>query len=219
MSNRLTNRAAIPHRLTNALVVAAMLLLLLPQAMLGQATDGPLLWLKFDEATAATSFADSGSASANGTCAGDACPTAGVTGRIGQAAQFDGVNDRVQANLNTPTGPYTLAAWVNFSGAAWENWRTVLEFGDDAPWFGVSPGGQLTLYPVINGGAVPLGQWTHVVYTWSGTENRLYINGQAVAVNTTTPPGGGQGLALGVETNGLARGWVCRMKCASMAAL
>ena len=154
------------------------------------------------EAAGVTTFADSGSAGNNGACTGDACPTAGATGRIGQAAQFDGVNDRVQANLNTPTGPYTLAAWVNFPGAAWGSWRTVLEFGDDAPWFGVSPSGQLTLYPVVTGGAVPLGQWVHVAYTWSGAENRLYLNGQAVAVNNSAPPGGGQGLALALETNG-----------------
>ncbi len=202
MKYRLTNQAVIPNRLTYALVVAAILLMHLPQAVLGQATDGPVLWLKFDEAAGVTTFADSGSAGNNGACTGDACPTAGATGRIGQAAQFDGVNDRVQANLNTPTGPYTLAAWVNFPGAAWGSWRTVLEFGDDAPWFGVSPRGQLTLYPVVTGGAVPLGQWVHVAYTWSGAENRLYLNGQAVAVNNSAPPGGGQGLALALETNG-----------------
>lgn len=204
MRCRFKRGSVLPNPLSHLLVVAVILSLWLPHPVLGQATDGPLLWLKLDEAAGATTFADSGGAGANSACAGDACPTLGVAGRIGQAAQFDGVNDRVQANLNTPAAAYSLAAWVRYTGAAWENWRTVLEFGDDAPWFGVTPSGQLTLYPVITGGAVPLNQWTHVAYTWSGAENRLYLNGQAVAVNNSAPPGGGQGLGLALESNGLS---------------
>ncbi len=77
--------------------------------------------MKFDESAGATTFADSGTAGTNGTCAGDACPTADATGRIGQAVQFDGVDDRIQAGANLPAGSCTLAAWVRFPGAASSN--------------------------------------------------------------------------------------------------
>ncbi len=95
-----------------------------------------------------------------------------------------------------------MAAWVN--GTDWNDWRTVFEFGDDAPWFGVTSGGSLTLYPVIFGGTIPAGTWTHVAYTWTGTENRLYVNGTAVATNQAPPPGNGQGVVLGFEINNIS---------------
>ena len=97
---------------------------------------------------------------------------------------------------------YTLAAWVN--GTDWNDWRTVFEFGDDAPWFGVTSGGSLALYPVIFGGTIPAGTWTHVAYTWTGTENRLYVNGMAVAANQAPPPGNGQGVVMGFEINNIS---------------
>ncbi|MFN8446382.1 MAG: LamG-like jellyroll fold domain-containing protein [Caldilineaceae bacterium] len=202
MKNHLPKHSALSKQLICILLVTTVLMMMLPQALLSQATEGPALWLKFNETAGATSFADSGSGGINGTCGGNACPTAGNAGRLEQAAQFDGVDDRVQVNMNTPVGPYTLAAWVRFTGAAWDSWRTVLEFGDDSPWFGATNTGQLTLYSVITGGSIPVGQWTHIAYSWSGTESRLYVNGQAVAVNTTAPPANGTGLALALETNG-----------------
>ena len=202
MKYRSMPMTGLAHRLGRILLVAAMLVTILPQVAQGQEADGPLLWLKFDENAGATTFADSGSGGANGTCAGDACPTAGATGRVGQAVQFDGTNDRIQAGASTPAGAYTLAAWVRFPGTAWSDWRTLLEFGDDAPWFGVTPSGQITLYPAIFGGSLPLDEWAHVAYRWNGTESRLFVNGQSVAVNNNAPPGGGQGLALAVETGG-----------------
>ncbi|MFO7633863.1 MAG: LamG-like jellyroll fold domain-containing protein [Caldilinea sp.] len=192
--------------MVNLLLVITIFLALLPQPSSAADLPGPTLWLKFDETTGATSFADSGSGATNGSCAAAACPTAGATGRLGQAAQFDGANDRVTVARNAPAGSFTLAAWVRNDAAAWGDWRTIFEFGDDAPWFGVSPNGQLALYPTIFGGSVPLGKWVHVAYTWDGTANRLYIDGKEVQTNTDAPPGGGQGLGVGLEGNG-ASAW------------
>lgn len=202
MADRLATLGVAARHVGRLLLVSAILLTFFPQALLAQEADGPVFWLKFDETTGATTFADSGSAAANGTCDGGACPTAGATGRIGQAAQFDGVDDRVTAAVNTPEGSYTVATWLRFTGTEWVNWRTLVEFGDDAPWFGVTPSGQLTLYPAIFGGSLPKGQWAHAAYVWNGTQSKLFVNGQAVAVNAVAPPGGGQGLALAVETGG-----------------
>ncbi len=190
------------RRYVNLMLILGVLLALLPQAALAQDLPGPVLWLKFDETAGATTFADSSASGANGACAGNACPTAGTTGRLGQAAQFDGANDRVTVARNAPTGAYSLAAWVRNDAASWSDWRTIFEFGDDAPWFGVSPSGQLTLYPVIAGGSMPLGRWVHVAYSWDGTANRLYIDGKEAQTNQTAPPGGGNGLGIGLEGNG-----------------
>lgn len=181
------------------LLVAAFLVFNVPYALHAQATDGPVVWLKFDEAAGATTFADGSTNNNNGTCAGATCPTAGAEGRIGQAAQFDGVDDKIQVNINAPAGAFTLAAWVRNNNATWGAWRTIFEFGDDQPWFGISPNGSLNLYPTISGGSVPLNQWAHVAYTWNGTEGRLFINGQSVNANNTAPTLGGQGLGIGFE--------------------
>ncbi|MCB0152923.1 MAG: hypothetical protein KDE01_35365, partial [Caldilineaceae bacterium] len=136
MADRLATLGVAARHVGRLLLVSAILLTFFPQALLAQEADGPVFWLKFDETTGATTFADSGSAAANGTCDGGACPTAGATGRIGQAVQFDGIDDRVTAAVNTPEGSYTVATWLRFTGTEWVNWRTLVEFGDDAPWFG-----------------------------------------------------------------------------------
>ncbi|MBI3958359.1 MAG: VWA domain-containing protein [Chloroflexi bacterium] len=165
------------------------------------------MWLKFDEAAGATTFADSSGQNNNGSCAGNACPVAGVAGKDGQALQFDGVNDGVRVNLNGPDGLYTLAAWVKFTGT-WRDWNTILEFGSsEDPWFGArSEAGQLALYNFY-GGAVPVGQWVHVAYTYAGAgqaaRSRLYINGKLVQKTDSDPHGkGGQGLSIGMEPDG-----------------
>ena len=192
------------QRLLTLVLIALIGLAGAPQMAQAQTADGPDFWLQFDEAAGATTFVDSSAGTQNATCTGAACPTAGATGRIGQAAQFDGVDDRIAATLDAPTGAYTLTAWVN--GTDWNDWRTVFEFGDDAPWFGVSHGGSLTLYPVIFGGTIPPGPWTHVAYTWTGTENRLYVNGTAVATNQTAAPAMARAWSSALKSTTSARG-------------
>lgn len=192
------------RRSINLLLIVGILLALAPRPALAQELPGPVLWLKFDESAGATTFVDSSASGANGACSGATCPVAGVPGRIGQAAQFDGVDDRVTVTRAAPAGSYTLAAWVRNDAASWGNkWRTIFQFGDDAPWFGVSPAGQLTIYPIIFGGSVPLGKWAHVAYSWDGTASRLYIDGNVVQTNNEPPErSGGNGLGIGLAENG-----------------
>jgi calcium-activated chloride channel regulator 4 len=189
-------------------LVIALLLAGLPPALYAQdVTSGLLMWLALDEnADQVTIRADSSGNNHNGACAGEQCPSAGQPGKVGNMAEFNGQGQRLASDLNAPTGAFTLAGWVRYGGAAFNDWHTIFEFGDDQPWFGANPNGTLTLYPSISGGVIPINQWTYVAYTWDGAQSRLYVNGNAVASNNEAPPVGGQGMLIGAE-NGSSVTW------------
>ncbi|WP_400192216.1 LamG-like jellyroll fold domain-containing protein [Hymenobacter sp. B81] len=111
----------------------------------------------------------------------------------------DNQPDKVTAPLTAPIGPYTVEAWVKSTGSSANTFATILEMGDDKPWFGIDGNGQLEVYPTISGGTVPRNVWTHVAFTWDGTTARLYVNATQVAANTDQPGLGGVGLAIGAE--------------------
>jgi len=119
-----------------------------------------------------------------------------TTGHSGNALKFDGVNDWVTVNdsvsLDLTTG-MTLEAWVYPTVSMINMWKTVM--------MKEQPGQQVyTLYantrsnqpaldPYINGSErlLPGGsllthnQWWHLVGTYDGNNEILYINGQQVA--------------------------------------
>ena len=190
------------------MVILVMLLAGFPQTMHAQDVNSNLLmWLKLDEdAGGLANRIDSSGNNNHATCTGAQCPGAGLPGKVGAMANFDGQGQRLASTLNAPAGAFTLAGWVRYGGGAFNNWHTIFEFGDDQPWFGVNPNGALTLYPAINAGSVPLNQWTYVAYTWDGTQSRLYMNGNVIATNNNAPPVGGQGMLIGAE-NGSTLTW------------
>ncbi|KUG08426.1 LamG-like jellyroll fold domain-containing protein [Solirubrum puertoriconensis] len=113
-------------------------------------------------------------------------------------------SDKVSVNLNAPAGPFTLEAWVYYSGTAFVNggiFNTIMEFGNDAPWFGVNQTGELQVYNTVIGGTVPVRTWTHVAYTWDGTTSRLYIDGNEVKFSTTAPPTTGTTMGIGYHSS------------------
>ena len=73
---------------------------------------------------------------------------------------------------------FTFEAWVNNRGSS--GFTTILEFGNDAPYFGLSSN-RLTLYNnVVNSTEeIPLNEWVHVAVSYSAinTEAKLYVNG------------------------------------------
>jgi hypothetical protein len=134
-----------------------------------------------------------------------------ASGKVGEGFNFGGGNERVEIDLDAPSGPYTVEAWIRFTADSFGRLgrNTILEFGDDAPWFGVRSDGTLQYLPTISGGQVVVGEWTHVAYSWDETSSRLYINGAQVAANQEAPPTTGKGLGLGTHSSDPS--WVGRI--------
>jgi len=170
--------------------------------------DGLVSWWPGDGD--ATDIADSN----DGTLQGNATFAPGL---VGQAFSFGGGYDHVRignpTNLNSLSSGITLGAWVNPSVAPAPDERQlsnmfaiVTKWGQsnltDAygmwlrkPGGDVLPVGSIGIRGIsdkaqLNGGVVPVGQWTHVAMTYdiaSGI-NKLYVNGEVVI--QLTRPGG-----------------------------
>ncbi|KUG08497.1 LamG-like jellyroll fold domain-containing protein [Solirubrum puertoriconensis] len=111
--------------------------------------------------------------------------------------------------LLVPNGALSLEAWVYYTGASYTSGKshhTIMEFGNDTPWFGVNGFGQLELFNVTAGGSVPIRAWTHVAYTWDGTDGALFVNGTQVASSKkapwTLPTASNLGIGYNVDDTG-----------------
>ncbi len=90
----------------------------------------------------------------------------------------------------------TIAVWIRPSHA--DTWARVFDFGDDTSkylYLAVRNASGVPRFAITNGGAgreqaidgtapLPVGEWSHVAVTISGTTGTLYVNGVAVAANT-----------------------------------
>jgi PKD repeat protein len=120
------------------------------------------------------------------------------TGKYGKALQFDGINDWVTVNDSATldlTNAMTLEAWVypqsltnggtvllkEKSGGAVYNLYAYET--SDLPVSSFNDGS----YRVISGTSkLPVNQWTHLVATYDGQYQRLYVNGTQIAQRAQT---------------------------------
>jgi len=125
----------------------------------------------------------------------------GATGALvndaNTAATFDGSNDHVTINgpIINQTG-YTIEAWVKASAAGQTNRGLAGQWSGSGAFLWLDAGGFYTLVHAgsatyLHSSITPrVGSWDHVVGTWDGAIERLYVNGAIVAqAATLTAPG------------------------------
>ncbi len=151
-------------------------------------------YLKFDETSGTTAF-DSSPNGNDATLHGDPLR---APGKIGNALDFDGVDDHV----TLPQGfvqeldDFTVASWVKLGSL--DNWARVFDFGTDTTNYMFltpksSTKGQMrfAIRTPDSGGeqgidgsvAMPVGEWVHVAVTLNGSTATLYLDGQVVGAN------------------------------------
>ncbi|MCJ7551255.1 MAG: LamG domain-containing protein, partial [Anaerolineae bacterium] len=159
---------------------------------------GQRLAFSFEEATGDTTFRDASGRELAATCAGAACPTAGVSGRVGGALSFSGAEALVVEDIvvdgggaETVTafepGNYTIAAWFRSSAGTEQTL-----FAATAPsgptqgiWLRLGSDGKLRHDYQLSGEAAVVsstvsladGAWHHVAAAKSGTQLKLYVDG------------------------------------------
>jgi uncharacterized repeat protein (TIGR01451 family) len=147
------------------------------------------LYLRLDDPTGSSGFANVNGVG-NAGCVAPGCPIAGVPGRAGLAAQFDG-NDRLVSDVVVNRealgvalwfkttvadgGMFALANTADASGA--QNGQIFLRGGQLCA--------QLNGSELCNGSGLNDGRWHHVVFTFNSSGAELVVDGAA-----TTGAGG-----------------------------
>ncbi|MCT9006618.1 LamG domain-containing protein [Streptomyces rhizosphaerihabitans] len=151
-------------------------------------------------------------------------PALGVSGAIGTAAHFDGVDDYLQSDIPTvDTGNgFSVAAWVKLDRLPGTAAVIAAQPGNNAPgfelyysksydrWvFNQYSADSSTATPVramaSTGGGVTAGQWVHLAGTYSSTNNllSLYVNGTLVGTTAySTSWDARRGLQIGAGSYG-----------------
>ncbi|GAK55386.1 hypothetical protein U27_02219 [Candidatus Vecturithrix granuli] len=169
-------------------------------AGLAAAEDPDLvLYLPLNEAAGATTFSDASGNNNPGACTSPGCPTLGVAGKDGTAAQFDGIDDVITVADATSlrTNSFTISLWVQWNGVntASVHFLTAkgvehleLHTGGGAGVNGLRfiPAGSATIVDAAN--ALSVG-WNHVAATYDGSAAFVYVNGALVGSKTNITGG------------------------------
>ena len=127
------------------------------------------------------------------------------------ALDFDPTAGTQQVEIPDITCPleFTFEAWIYYRGSD-SFYETILEFGNDAPFFGLEQG-HLTIYPYIESPeTIQTNQWIHVAGSYSSftEEAQMYIDGGLVAMVEDVPINIiGEGAGIGYNgTDGVFNG-------------
>jgi len=133
-----------------------------------------------------------------------ALPTPRVAGQFGAAVNLTGCGTYNTGNsecVSLPAGivsglaDFTVAVWVNLTALTSNS--SIFDFGTSSTshmYLTASAAGGLPLFGITANGAtesvtgtaqLPTGTWTHLAVTLSGGTGTLYVNGAAVATNTS----------------------------------
>jgi hypothetical protein len=173
-------------------LILFVLVLSVALTSVAKAADPDLVgWWRFDEGsgTIATDFSGYGN---DGTLRGD---TAWVTGHLGKALRFDGVDDYVEvphAEILTADNEVTVMAWINterYNAPNGEAWQGILSKSNDprSYSFYTEASGALHFSAAGHGPLsspnVPLNEWVHVCGMVIGGQIAFYINGEAAGLS------------------------------------
>ena len=177
----------------------------------GSKPSAPVAYYKFDEGQGITANnSGTGGSALNGTLTSMSSPataTSGWTnnGKFNKGINFDGDNDYVTISDNpafTLSNGFTLSAWVKASAFSGETRSIINQWGNNgagnSSWLmRCTASGYLGVYTnngssstsvVDDTSPLQLGQWYHVVSTYTGgstgTNGYLYINGKLVKSGT-----------------------------------
>ncbi len=156
---------------------------------------------------------DTSGQGSHGYFSGGATSTAKRTGQVGQALDFDGVNDHVyipdSSNFSFTNGsgtdrPFSVSAWVNLESATNFIIASKLSHSSgNTEWALVTNASNAASLYIYSGGssavsifrqsslslAPDVGKWIHITGTYDGSESgngmKLYRNGVPLAVSTT----------------------------------
>ena len=140
------------------------------------------------------------------------------SGKIGNAAVFDGSNWMSSPVDQTGITNYALACWVKvdslsgpqflingLTGNAWQNGGIVLDLGDGYPITYANFGGDGNGYGLTSQTQLVADTWYHLVGVRINGQLRIYINGSLDCVSDTiynTPIPGGNPISLGQNADG-----------------
>lgn len=160
--------------------------------------DSPTVLLRLNESSGAMSFEDSSNFGFSASCTAGECPVAGIDGRYGAAARFEGSDllrlpSSAGAISISDNRPFTIAGWVNaYSGG------TVLSKWSDAPGarkelrFEITGSGHLRLISpsaeATSSVSVPFEQWTFVAASFNGSQVTFLINGNLAGTSSFSTP-------------------------------
>jgi hypothetical protein len=98
------------------------------------------------------------------------------------AAYFDGINDYISTAHTTPTGNYTISAWINNIGTG--SYYAIYSGGLEI-WLGIHGsnghvllhGGDGSKYVRTADNLISTNRWYHITITWDGSNAKIYIDG------------------------------------------